>query len=125
MRHIRECALFIHGTFRLHASSFTARSLAAHGLLPTLTSPEMSETLNCLESSSSRAPGFRFGSVRIAREMSAESGLPAPGERLGLDPARLGLDDGGVRPRAPPGDDPPDGGVVTAGPAGPRPTRSR
>ena len=110
----------------MHHSPRASRSISladAHGLLPTLTSPEMSETLNCLESSSSRAPGFRFGSVRIAREMSTESGLPAPGDRPVAAPARaLGLDDGGDRGIRSP-DDPPDGGVVTPGPASP--TRSR
>ena len=75
-----------------------------HGLLLTLTSPEMSETLNCRESSA------RFGSPRIASEIAAESTVSFPGDAGAGD--RLiarGLAEGGDL-----GDDDLAGGVIDA-----------
>ena len=75
-----------------------------HGLLLTLTSPEMSETLNCRESSA------RFGSPRIASEIACESTVSFPGDAGAGD--RLiarGLAEGGDL-----GDDDLAGGVIDA-----------
>ena len=75
-----------------------------HGLLLTLTSPEMSETLNCRESSA------RFGSPRIASEIAAESTVSFPGDAGAGDRLTArGLAEGGDL-----GDDDLPGGVIDA-----------
>ena len=75
-----------------------------HGLLLTLTSPEMSETLNCRESSA------RFGSPRIASEIAAESTVSFPGDAGAGDRLTArGLAEGGDL-----GDDDLAGGVIDA-----------
>ena len=75
-----------------------------HGLLLTLTSPEMSETLNCRESSA------RFGSPRIASDIAAESTVSFPGDAGAGDRLTArGLAEGGDL-----GDDDLPGGVIDA-----------
>ena len=90
--------------FPYYTRSYYTLHRITHGLLLTLTSPEMSETLNCRESSA------RFGSPRIASEIAAESTVSFPGDAGAGD--RLiarGLAEGGDL-----GDDDLPGGVIDA-----------
>mgnify|MGYP001411484692 CR=1 FL=1 len=90
--------------FPYYTRSYYTLHRITHGLLLTLTSPEMSETLNCRESSA------RFGSPRIASEIAAESTVSFPGDAGAGD--RLiarGLAEGGDL-----GDDDLAGGVIDA-----------
>ena len=90
--------------FPYYTRSYYTLHRITHGLLLTLTSPEMSETLNCRESSA------RFGSPRIASEIAAESTVSFPGDAGAGDRLTArGLAEGGDL-----GDDDLPGGVIDA-----------
>ena len=90
--------------FPYYTRSYYTLHRITHGLLLTLTSPEMSETLNCRESSA------RFGSPRIASEIAAESTVSFPGDvGAGDRLTARGLAEGGDL-----GDDDLPGGVIDA-----------
>ena len=90
--------------FPYYTRSYYTLHRITHGLLLTLTSPEMSETLNCRESSA------RFGSPRIASDIAAESTVSFPGDAGAGDRLTArGLAEGGDL-----GDDDLPGGVIDA-----------